>query len=167
MVPQSLRLQTAVTFNLSVFTPGHNCSPSVYQVRVWPAGEGNVDPAGTLLNITLTKQDLFSMANRYSRRCCFNVTSLRPGSYYRYHVVAENAAGKTPYMGYFWTRNALGSVPIESTSNRLGRASFFNQPAIIVPLTVILVFLLVICVGILFYCRHRRFEAELQPTKPA
>ncbi|VDL97111.1 unnamed protein product [Schistocephalus solidus] len=98
MVPLSLRHQTAVTFNLSVFTPGHNCSPSAYQVRVWPAGE---------------------------------------------------------------------AVPIESTSNRLARASFFNQPAIIVPLTVILVFLLVICVGILFYCRHRRFEAELQPTKPA
>nr|VZI43615.1 unnamed protein product [Spirometra erinaceieuropaei] len=167
MVPKHLRDRNTVTFNLSVFTPGHNCSPYAYHVRVWPAGEGNLDPAGTLLNINLTKQDLFSMANRYSRRCCFNVTSLRPGSYYRYHVVAENAAGKTPYMGYFWTRNTMGSVPIESTSNRLGRASFFSQPAIIVPLTVILVFLLVICVGILFYCRHRRFEAELQPTKPA
>lgn len=61
-------------------------------------------------NLTLTKRDLFSLDNKpWNRRCCYNLTGLHPGSYYQYHVVAENAAGKTPHFGYFWTRTVGGS----------------------------------------------------------
>lgn len=63
-------------------------------------------------NLTLTKRDLFSLDNKpWNRRCCYNLSGLHPGSYYQYHVVAENPAGKTPHFGFFWTRTVGGSEP--------------------------------------------------------
>lgn len=65
-------------------------------------------------NLTLTKRDLFSLDNKpWNRRCCYNLSGLHPGSYYQYHVVAENPAGKTPHFGYFWTRTVGGSKSLD------------------------------------------------------
>ncbi|VDD75314.1 unnamed protein product [Mesocestoides corti] len=188
MVPADLRSQTSVTFNFSVFAPGHNCSPTAYRFRIWPASEGPnsingagipgsggssgigaVAPLPLHLNATLTKRDLFTLDSKWTwnRRCCYNVSGLLPGSYYQYHVIAENPAGKTPHFGYFWTRTVAGVQPREGSSNRLGRTSFLSQPTIIVPLTIFFVVLFMALVCIFFYCRHRRLEGELnQPTKP-
>ncbi|KAM3183546.1 hypothetical protein ACTXT7_010130 [Hymenolepis weldensis] len=116
-------------------------------------------------NLTLTKRDLFSFDGKpWNRRCCYNLSGLNPGSYYQYHVVAENPAGKTPHFGFFWTRTVGGIQPREGASTRFGRTSFLAQPTIMVPLIFLFVVLFVAIIALFFYCRHRKLEAELNPS---
>ncbi|VDO12578.1 unnamed protein product [Rodentolepis nana] len=116
-------------------------------------------------NLSLTKRDLFSFDGKpWNRRCCYNLSGLHPGSHYHYHVVAENPAGKTPHSGFFWTRTVAGTIPKVDSTTTLGQLPPFSQPAVIIPLTFVLVVLLVAILVLSLYCRHRKMESDFNSS---
>ncbi|CAH8604106.1 unnamed protein product [Heterobilharzia americana] len=165
LIPNSLRQQYSVMFNLSNFLPGNGCPPTTYRLLIAPSEDGHFGLKQTLINQTLTRADLVTVDILNRERCCYNVTNLNSGAHYHYKVVATNAAGSASVQGQFWTRTVSGREPVLRQTHLLGKASFFQQPTVIVPITALFAILLVVTVALLFFCRHRRLEEDLSPNK--
>ncbi|KAF6772360.1 hypothetical protein AHF37_09258, partial [Paragonimus kellicotti] len=97
--------------------------------------------------------------------CCYNVTQLNSGAHYHYKVVATNPAGSVSVQGQFWTLTVFGREPVLRQTHLVGQAGLFQQPTVIVPITAFFAIVLVVLIAIPFFCRHRRMEESLRPSK--
>ncbi|KAK4467847.1 hypothetical protein MN116_008768 [Schistosoma mekongi] len=166
LIPNSLRQQYSVIFNLSSFLPGNGCPPNTYRLLIAPSEDGHFGLKQTIINQTLTRMDLITIDILLNReRCCYNVTNLNSGAHYHYKVVAANAAGSASVQGQFWTRTVLGREPVLRQTHLLGKANFFQQPTVIVPIAALFAVILVVAVALILFCRHRRLEEDLCPNK--
>lgn len=164
LIPHNLRFQDSVTFNLSSFLPGSGCPPSTYRLLIAPSEDGHFMLKRTLINKTLTRKDLITLEGPNRERCCYNITKLNSGSYYHYKVIATNAAGSSNIQGQFWTRTVSGHEPTIKRTYEVGKLNLFQQPTIIVPITVLFAILIIVVIILLFFCRHRRLEADLRSS---
>uniref|UniRef100_A0A5K4EWD3 Putative cell adhesion molecule n=1 Tax=Schistosoma mansoni TaxID=6183 RepID=A0A5K4EWD3_SCHMA len=165
LIPNHLRQQYSVTFNLSNFLPGNGCPPSTYRLLIAPSEDGHFGLKQTIINQTLTRLDLITVDILNRERCCYNVTNLNSGAHYHYKVVATNAAGSASVQGQFWTRTVSGREPVLKQIHLLGKANFFLQPTVIVPTTALFAIIIVVIIALIFFCRHRRLEEDLCPNK--
>ncbi|KAH8857259.1 Down syndrome cell adhesion molecule [Schistosoma japonicum] len=99
LIPNSLRQQYSVTFNLSSFLPGNGCPPNTYRLLIAPSEDGHF------------------------------------------------------------------GEPMLRQTHLLGKANFFQQPTVIVPIAALFAVILVVAVALILFCRHRRLEEDLCPNK--
>ncbi|CAH8550166.1 unnamed protein product [Schistosoma turkestanicum] len=164
LIPNNLRQQYYVIFNLSTFLPGNHCPPNFYHLLIAPSEDGHFGLKQTLINQTITKYDLITIDMLLNKeRCCYNVTNLNSGSHYHYKVVATNAAGSASVQGQFWTRTVSGREPVLRQIHLLGKSNFFLQPTIIIPMTALLAILMIVMIALILFCRHQRLEENLTP----
>ncbi|VDP76496.1 unnamed protein product, partial [Echinostoma caproni] len=163
LIPNQLRQQTTVSFNLSSFLPGNGCPPLFYRLLIAPSQDGHFGLKEPLINRTLTRADLITLDGL--SRCCYNVTQLSSGAHYHYKVVATNPAGSVSVQGQFWTLTVFGREPVLRQTHQVGQAGLLQQPTVIVPITALFAIILVVLIAIPFFCRHRRLEESLRPAK--
>ncbi|CAL8072292.1 unnamed protein product [Calicophoron daubneyi] len=165
LIPNQLRHQKTVSFNLSSFLPGNGCPPLFYRLLIAPSEDGHFGLKQAVINQTLTRADLITLEGLGRERCCYNVTSLNSGAHYHYKVVATNAAGSANVQGQFWTRTVFGHEPVLRQTHQVGHASLLQQPTVIVPITALFAIILVVMIALPFFCRHRHLEESLRPSK--
>ncbi|VDO75549.1 unnamed protein product [Schistosoma curassoni] len=61
LIPNNLRQQYSVTFNLSNFLPGNGCPPTTYRLLIAPSEDGHFGLKQTIINQTLTRSDLITV----------------------------------------------------------------------------------------------------------
>ncbi|THD28950.1 Cell adhesion molecule [Fasciola hepatica] len=163
LIPNPLRQQTTVSFNLSSFLPGNGCPPLFYRLLIAPSQDGHFGLKEPLINRTLTRADLITLDGL--SRCCFNVTQLSSGAHYHYKVVATNPAGSVSVQGQFWTLTVFGREPVLRQTHQIGQSGLLQQPTVIVPITALFAIILIVLIAVPFFCRHRRLEESFRPSK--